>query len=648
MARRKPAASHRSSAARHAADDHGDELTDGDARRGAVVAIAGGALIAASQWLVDPRAEAAFDAPKRGAVLVGGVVALAALGPRAIGASAAAAFRETRSWARAALALTLAALGWALVSALAAPRTSLALDGWRSLVLAAPLLAIGASRSLDGRGERVVLGAFWVTSAVTAALSLAQRLGGLTLFDVVRLGGRTSGFALIGNEGLVGLVMALAATTAAAVLAGSGGGRRDSRRARAPAAAMLALAVSALAASSNLTGWLALASGVGVVAVLRFGRRAVAWGCAGLVVIGALALVVPPLGHRLTEGMRAARHGDWNTLLTYRPVAWRTALEMTHSAPVLGNGPGTFEADFVPFRLAAEQRARARLALPGVGGHFAAAHNELLDAFAATGVVGGVLASGAVAALLAGSALRCTRPAPARRRGLREHLTFATLVCGAVAALTWFPLQSPATRVPLLLAAGRAWRGLRDDDRGGEASLAARPLGLALLVALAILALPELPRYVAEHTTYTTTAHASALFAPDAAGPSPAIVARIAAEAANAARWIPGDTRALTASAAAALASRDGALALRRYQLAAARAERAEIDLNVGRAHAILDQRPEALAAFVRAVWLAPVLASELPEAAKPLVADEVARREALLASGSPDALPPAPPVEAP
>lgn len=647
MARRKPAASRPSSAARHATDDHGHERTDGDARRGAALAIAGVVLIAASQWLVDPRAEAAFDAPKRGAVLVGGVVALAALGPRAIGVGAMAALRGTRSWARAALALALAALGWALVSALAAPRAGLALDGWRSLVLAAPLLAIGASRALDGRGERVVLGAFWVTSAVTASLSLAQRLGGLRLFDVVRLGGRTGGIALIGNEGLVGLVMALAATTAAAALVGPVGGG-DSRRARAPAGAMLALTVSALAASSNLTGWLALASGVGVVAVVRYGRRAVAWGCAGLVVLGALALVVPPLGHRLAEGMRAASHGDWNALLTYRPVAWRTALEMTRAAPWLGNGPGTFEADFVPFRLAAELRARTRLALPGVGGHFAAAHNELLDGFAATGVVGGLLMFGAVAALLAGSALPCTRPAPARRPGLREHVTFATLACGAVAALTWFPLQSPATRVPLLLAAGRAWRGLRDDDRGGEASPAARPLGLALLVALALLALPELPRYAAEHTTYATTAQASALFAPDAPAPSPALVARIAADAASAARWIPGDTRALTASAAAALVSRDGALALRRYQLAAARAERAEIDLNMGRAHAILDQRPEALAAFVRAVWLAPVLASELPETAKPLVANEVARREALLAGGSPDAVPPAPPVEAP
>ncbi len=34
----------------------------------------------------------------------------------------------------------------------------------------------------------------------------------------------------------------------------------------------------------------------------------------------------------------------------------------------------------------------------------------------------------------------------------------ALLATGAAAALTWFPLQRPITAVPLLLAAGRAWR----------------------------------------------------------------------------------------------------------------------------------------------------------------------------------------------
>jgi len=34
----------------------------------------------------------------------------------------------------------------------------------------------------------------------------------------------------------------------------------------------------------------------------------------------------------------------------------------------------------------------------------------------------------------------------------------AILGAGAAAALTWFPLQRPISAIPLLLAAGRAWR----------------------------------------------------------------------------------------------------------------------------------------------------------------------------------------------
>ena len=48
----------------------------------------------------------------------------------------------------------------------------------------------------------------------------------------------------------------------------------------------------------------------------------------------------------------------------------------------------------------------------------------------------------------------------------------------------------------------------------------------------------------------------------------------------------------------------------------------------------MLDQRPAALGAFVRTVWISPELLGELPLTAKPLVSAEVARLEALLKSG--------------
>jgi hypothetical protein len=205
--------------------------------------------------------------------------------------------------------------------------------------------------------------------------------------------------------------------------------------------------------------------------------------------------------------------------------------------------------------------------------------------------------------------------------------------------------------VPLLLLAGRGLR-LLDDPAGLHPASEKRAgdllVGRVVLLGLALLALPELPRYLAEHRTYRIRARVEQLSAPRSPPPSPTLVEELGESAVAASRWIPGDTRTLTASAAAALFARDGELALHRYSVALARGERAEVDLNLGRAYALLDRRPEALAAFVRSVWLTPALAGELPEAAKPLVDAEIRRREALLRSGAADAVPPLPRLDEP
>ena len=71
----------------------------------------------------------------------------------------------------------------------------------------------------------------------------------------------------------------------------------------------------------------------------------------------------------------------------------------------------------------------------------------------------------------------------------------AVLATGAAAALTWFPLQRPITAVPLLLAAGRAWRvaAERPDADAEEPSREGSSSGLAALAALVWLVAPELP-----------------------------------------------------------------------------------------------------------------------------------------------------------
>ena len=94
-------------------------------------------------------------------------------------------------------------------------------------------------------------------------------------------------------------------------------------------------------------------------------------------------------------------------------------------------------------------------------------------------------------------------------------------------------------------------------------------------------------------------------------------------------------TRPLLAAAAADLVAKRPQRALEHYRAALALGERAETDLNAGRAFAMLDQRPDAFAAFVRAGWLSPYLIPAMPAAAQPLVEAEVARRAAALQDGT-------------
>jgi O-antigen ligase len=125
---------------------------------------------------------------------------------------------------------------------------------------------------------------------------------------------------------------------------------------------------------------------------------------------------------------------------------------MVKERPLLGYGPGSFAAEFVPHRLKAEIGARRRFVNPLVTSSYGEAHSEPLQAVAEGGLAG-LAAIGAAGALL----FALWRAARAADSG-EAALLLGVLVAGAVAALTWFPLQRPITAIPLLLAAGRAWR----------------------------------------------------------------------------------------------------------------------------------------------------------------------------------------------
>jgi O-antigen ligase len=130
---------------------------------------------------------------------------------------------------------------------------------------------------------------------------------------------------------------------------------------------------------------------------------------------------------------------------------------MTRERPWIGFGPGTYGAELVAHRLRAEIETRKRMPNPLLTSAYGEAHCDYLQFFAEAGIPAGAALLGAIFLLFRGL-LRASRrlpPGPARSEAI---LLLACLGAGAVAALTWFPLQRPFTAIALLLAAGRAWR----------------------------------------------------------------------------------------------------------------------------------------------------------------------------------------------
>jgi O-antigen ligase len=419
---------------------------DGGAKTAAALVAA---ALAGSALLVDPGAQAAFDAPKRLTALV--LVAAAAAAAflfAARGDSFPSIWRGAGTLPRASLVLAAAALAGSLVSALLSPRRELALDSLRVVGLLALLLPLGASR-VAARFGRHLLAVFLSLSAVNAIVSILQARGIWQPFALAATGMRDTTGAFVGNVGYLATSLGLAAVAALAVAATT---RSGTVRIACLAVALLALAD--LVIDQNLTSLVAVAAGGAAFFAARFRRRAIAPTAVVVAVLLLAVAVYRPARTRAAETLAALRAGDWDRLLTYRLGPWSAAAEMMRERPLAGYGPGTFGAEFVPHRLKAEIRARRRYVNPLVTSSYGEAHSEPLQALAEGGVAGALaLASfGALLAAVAGASRRGAAPDD------EASLLGAVLVAGTVIALAWFPIQRPVSAIPLLLAAGRGWR----------------------------------------------------------------------------------------------------------------------------------------------------------------------------------------------
>ncbi len=166
----------------------------------------------------------------------------------------------------------------------------------------------------------------------------------------------------------------------------------------------------------------------------------------------------------------------------------------------------------------------------------------------------------------------------------------------------------------------------------------------AVLLLAAATVTAEVERYRAERTLGRLTAAAESA---QRAGRSAALLdpRLFDAPVQRVASHLPGDPRAPIVAGAVHLLARDAPGALAWYAHALTDGERAEVDLNIGRAAMMRHDLALAQAAFLRAGWLSPALLTELPEAARTPLLKELARRTADLQDGSAGAIPPTPVV---
>ncbi len=157
-------------------------------------------------------------------------------------------------------------------------------------------------------------------------------------------------------------------------------------------------------------------------------------------------------------------------------------------------------------------------------------------------------------------------------------------------------------------------------------------LVLGLLIAVLR---PETSRYAAERRLRVAGAAFQFLFAQSEGVPDTnAALDRVAELALSAARPLPGDSRPWVLAGSAHLAAGRGERALELYQSALARGERAEIDMNLGRANALLGREENARGAFLRGGWVSPALLEFLPPEVSQLIRAQITHLEAELAAG--------------
>lgn len=513
-----------------------------------------------------------------------------------------------------------AALFLALLSAFANARV---VDPLAIAAVLSPLALLFLGTSDAGaRIAPAALAILMAAGAFTGALAALQRWAGLFRMPLDSPEPRFLAAGLIGNAGDVGMAL-----VAPALLLFAFGAAPGAARTRALAALGLLCALAGLLATEAVGPALAFGAGAFLYVALDFPKRRTAL----FALLGAAVLAgATGSGRRVILKLDQLRRGEVGAATTQRDIGLFAAREMVRLRPVLGAGPGAFSNRFVPARLAAEERIGRRLVHRSGSAHFDNAHSDPVTLAAEVGVPAAGAACVAALALFAG--LLSRRRIGDGPEGPATDLLLASLFGVAFLALGDFPLRIAVASGPAAFLSGLALRRIDPASTsrpfpGLRAALGACALVLAALAAARALGTIE----QAEGEILLRDAAS----APDEAAPERAeLLSAADARLGRAVALRPRSATAVLAWGSVKALRGEPERAYELYARSAGLEERAESDLNLGRAAAALGRPDEARALFARSVWIQPRLLDALPPGERDGAASAVRRAEEGLARG--------------
>jgi O-antigen ligase len=513
-------------------------------------------------------------------------------------------------------------LGLAVMAVLTMTSTKPALSASALVVAAATLVIFFATVAAARDGGWLFVGVPLAAAAANALLVIVEELNLWMPFGEQRgVLHHLQCTALVGNPNEVGGYLGVAALACLAMLAA----RRAWTFWSVAAAVVL---IAGLIASRTLTSMVAFAAGALVMLAMSSWKQAVR----AAVVIALAGVLLSPIRERVTNMVRWAKSGDYNTIFTERLTPFVAAWSMFTDHPLLGVGPGTYAWHYYDYKIRAEARYPALRHTYNRGFNAGEAHNDHLQLLAEGGIVGYAAAAALIGAL-AFLSFTIPKSTTDARRQFARRMAASLAVYWVVLSLAQFPLETAVVRSLLVhfAAVCIAW-----SDEGGVAAGFSRPsssgrlkpaptriAGVLLIAAAAAYSLYQVV-YVPLRCARAASVGAAALGSThgDAAIQREADRVRASLRGCECVSAREAHIPFMLAGVLTTLD--DNRAAIAEYERALTIEQRPEIYFDLGMAHLAVLERDAAIANLTRACAFDPARLADIPY---PDIRDEIERR---------------------